>query len=77
MNCCQCQGIEELFSQTHVSDEILRYHTKGPDKTTRMLTEALIEAGVDSLTDLGFSPPQATLLLVAVVRHILDYSQEL
>jgi len=55
MNCCQCQGIEELFSQTHVSDELLRYHTKGPDKTTRMLTEALKEAGVDSLTllDIG------------------------
>ncbi len=55
MNCCQCQGIEELFSQQYVSRELARYRAKGPDKTTRMLTEAIIGEGVDgeTLLDIG------------------------
>ena len=55
MNCCQCQGIDELFSQKYVTKELSRYRTKGPDKTTRMLTKAIEEAGVDGLTllDIG------------------------
>jgi len=55
MNCCQCQGIEELFSQQYVTRELSRYHTRGPDKTTRMLTEAIKEKGVDgsTLLDIG------------------------
>lgn len=55
MNCCQCQGIEELFSQQYVNKELSRYRTNGPDKTTRMLTEAIKEAGVNGLTllDIG------------------------
>ncbi len=55
MNCCQCQGIEELFSQEYVNKEILHYRAKGPDKTTRMLTAAIKVEGVDGLTllDIG------------------------
>ena len=55
MNCCQCQGIEEFFSQQYVSKELLHYQTKGPDKTTRMLTDAIKEEGVEGLTllDIG------------------------
>jgi magnesium-protoporphyrin O-methyltransferase len=55
MSCCQCQGIEELFSQQFVNKEISRYHAKGADKTTRMLTEALAGEGVAGLTllDIG------------------------
>lgn len=55
MNCCQCQGIEELFSQQYVNNELSRYRLKGPDKTTRMLTEAIKEGGVEGLTllDIG------------------------
>jgi magnesium-protoporphyrin O-methyltransferase len=55
MNCCQCQGIEELFSQQYVNKELSRYRTKGPDKTTHMLIEAIEEGGVDKLTllDIG------------------------
>lgn len=49
MNCCQCQGIEELFSQKYVSKELARYRSKGPDKTTIMLTEALKVEGVNGL----------------------------
>ncbi len=55
MNCCQCQGIEELFSQQYVTKELSRYRAKGPDKTTRMLTEAIKKEGIDGLTllDIG------------------------
>ena len=55
MNCCQCQGIEELFSQQYVNKELSRYRVKGPDKTTRMLTEAIKKEGVAGLTllDIG------------------------
>jgi len=55
MNCCQCQGIEELFSQEYVNKELSSYRTKGPDKTTRMLAEAIKEGGVEDLTllDIG------------------------
>jgi magnesium-protoporphyrin O-methyltransferase len=55
MNCCQCQGIEEIFSQQYVTSELARYLAKGPDKTTRMLTEAIEALGVEgySLLDIG------------------------
>jgi predicted TPR repeat methyltransferase len=55
MNCCQCQGIEELFSQKLVNRELSHYRAKGPDKTTRILTEAIKERGVEglSLLDIG------------------------
>lgn len=55
MNCCQCQGIEQLFSQGYVTGELTRYRTKGPDKTTRMLSEAIAAEGVEgySLLDIG------------------------
>jgi magnesium-protoporphyrin O-methyltransferase len=66
MSCCQCQGIEELFSQEYVSKELTRYRAKGPDKTTRILTGAIKRAGVEGLTLLdiggGVGAIQHTLL---------------
>lgn len=55
MNCTQCQGIEELFSEEYVAKELKRYRKRGPDKTTRMLIEALKEEEVRGLTllDIG------------------------
>ena len=55
MNCCQCQGIEELFNPSYVSKELRDYREKGPIKTTRMLIEAIRQAGVSglSLLDIG------------------------
>jgi SAM-dependent methyltransferase len=55
MNCCQCQGIEDLFNDQLVSKELAEYRAKGPGKTTRMLTGALEAAGVrgGSLLDIG------------------------
>ncbi len=55
MNCCQCQGIEEMFDQKYAANELSRYRKKGPMKTTRMLLDALKGAGVEgmSLLDIG------------------------
>jgi magnesium-protoporphyrin O-methyltransferase len=55
MSCSQCQGIEDFFSEAFVAKELHRYRRQGPDKTTRMLTDALKGSGVHSLTllDIG------------------------
>lgn len=52
---CQCQGIEDLFNDRLVSKELAAYRAKGPDKTTRMLTDALKAEGVQGfkLLDIG------------------------
>ncbi len=55
MSCLQCQGIEEVFSQKHVQQELSRYREKGPSKTTRWLTQAIQAEGVagETLLDIG------------------------
>jgi SAM-dependent methyltransferase len=55
VNCSQCQGIEELFSEEYVAGELKRYRRRGPDKTTRLLIQALKEEDVEGLTllDIG------------------------
>ena len=55
MTCTQCQGIEDVFSEEYVAKELKRYRKRGPDKTTRMLINALKEEGVKGLTllDIG------------------------
>lgn len=55
MNCCQCQGIEELFNDRLVEGELSRFRIHGPNKTTSMLIEALKEKGIQgySLLDIG------------------------
>jgi 2-polyprenyl-3-methyl-5-hydroxy-6-metoxy-1,4-benzoquinol methylase len=55
MNCCQCQGIEELFSEQLVAGELSSYRAKGPSKTTRIMTDALKKEGIQglSLIDIG------------------------
>ncbi len=55
MNCCQCQGVEDLFTEKRVAEKLSRYHKKGPDQTTRLLTDALKKQGVQDATllDIG------------------------
>ena len=55
MNCCQCQGIEDLFNEKTASKELAQYRKKGPDKTTRWIINALKAEGVQglSLLDIG------------------------
>ena len=55
MNCCQCQGIEDLFNEANVARELAQYRKKGPSKPTRVLVQALKKDGVQglSLLDIG------------------------
>lgn len=55
MTCTQCQGIEDLFSEEYVAGELKRYRKRGPDKTTRILIDALKKEGVQgqTLLDIG------------------------
>ena len=55
MNCCQCQGIEDLFNDSLVSKELRVYQVKGPAKTTRWMVEALKAEGLEGfdLLDIG------------------------
>lgn len=75
MNCCQCQGIEELFSQQYVEKELSHYRSKGPDRTTRMLVEAVKEEGVAGQTLLDIGGGVGAIqheLLQAGVEHATD-----
>jgi 2-polyprenyl-3-methyl-5-hydroxy-6-metoxy-1,4-benzoquinol methylase len=66
MVCTQCRGIEETFSQKYVDKDLTRYRTRGPDKTTLLLTEAIKAEGVQGATLLdiggGVGAVQHTLL---------------
>ncbi len=55
MKCCQCQGIEACFNQKAVAKDLKRYRKKGPEKTTRILIDALKAEGVEGmmLLDIG------------------------
>jgi hypothetical protein len=77
---CQCQGIEELFNEPLVIKQLDSYRSKGPDKTTRMLTEALKEAGVSGLNLLdvggGVGAVEHELIAAGVEKAVdVDASQ--
>lgn len=55
MNCCQCQGIEQVFDDKRARAELEQYRLKGVKQTTRMLLGA-VETAVSnsiSLLDIG------------------------
>ncbi len=75
MNCAQCQGIEELFSEEYVAKELKRYRKRGPDKTTRMLIEALKKENIKGLTLLDIGGGLGAIqheMLRAGVQHATD-----
>lgn len=75
MNCCQCQGIEELFNEKLVSKELSSYRIKGPSKTTRMLTDALKKEGIQGLALLDIGGGVGAIqhdLLAAGVQNATD-----
>lgn len=52
---CQCQGVQKLFDDKYVSKDLADYRKKGPAATTRLLTRAIQQEGVQglSLLDIG------------------------
>lgn len=55
MTCCQCQGLEMIFDDKNAVKELDEYRQKGPDKTTRVLLDALKAEGIEGMTllDIG------------------------
>ena len=55
MTSCQCQGIEVQFDSAEAAKKVAEYQKKGPAGSTRLLIEALKEAGVEgrTLLDIG------------------------
>lgn len=49
MTCCHFQGLQEVFDGQLASQELEKYHKKGPKKTTRILVDAIQETGVKGL----------------------------
>ncbi|NIM50923.1 MAG: methyltransferase domain-containing protein [Gemmatimonadales bacterium] len=79
MNCCQCQGFEQVFSGKCVARELRQYRRKGPGKTTRMLLDALKGDHIRGKTLLdiggGVGIIQHELLDAGVVRaHAVEAS---
>jgi magnesium-protoporphyrin O-methyltransferase len=65
MSCCGSQCYQEQFGEKHAANDVRRYRAKGPDRTTRLLVEALKKEGVQgaSLLDIGAG--------IGVVHHEL------
>ena len=55
MSCPQCQGIDAFFDAREAQCDLARYRKNGPDRTTRMLLDAVEAEGVEgrSLLDIG------------------------
>ena len=53
MNCCGTECYQEQFGAKHAANDVKRYRAKGPDRTTRLLVDALKKEGVkgSSLAD--------------------------
>ena len=65
MSCCGSECYQEQFGEKHASNDVRRYRAKGPDRTTRLLVDALKKEGVEgaSLLDIGAG--------IGVVHHEL------
>lgn len=54
MTCPQCVGIEEQFGERMARRELARYRRKGPPRPTRILLDAIRDAGAgETLLDIG------------------------
>jgi SAM-dependent methyltransferase len=55
MTCCSNEYFESTFNQRHATKQLKRYRRRGPNKTTRLLLDALRAAEIDgaSLLDVG------------------------
>ncbi len=69
MNCCiasHCKALDALFDQKYAEGDLKRYRKKGPEKTTRVLLEALraqMDVAGRTLIDIGGG--------VGVIQHEL------
>lgn len=50
MDCCQCQGIEQVFDTKTAENDLKQYRKKGPAKSTRFLLDWMEQLGEKGLT---------------------------
>jgi magnesium-protoporphyrin O-methyltransferase len=71
MDCC-CSSLEAEFGARHVTAKLRQYRRQGPARTTRLLVEALLAAGVEGRTVLdiggGVGAVQHELLRAGAAR---------
>jgi magnesium-protoporphyrin O-methyltransferase len=75
MSCCQCQGIERLFDRREAQRKLDAYARYGPDRTTRLLVDAVKAENIagTTLLDIGGGVGVAQLeLLSAGLRSATD-----
>jgi 2-polyprenyl-3-methyl-5-hydroxy-6-metoxy-1,4-benzoquinol methylase len=75
MTCCQCQGIERLFDRREAQRKLHAYTRHGPDRTTRLLVDAVKAENIEDATllDIGGGVGVAQLeLLLAGLRSATD-----
>jgi magnesium-protoporphyrin O-methyltransferase len=75
MHCCQCVGIEETFTRKTAKRELKRYRKKGPNKTTRLLIDALEKKNIQGMTLLDIGGGVGAIqheLLKAGITHTVD-----
>jgi len=67
MDCCRTIGVESLFDEKMVAHELRRYRRKGPDRTTRLLIQAIEKEGIAgrTLIDIGAGVGALTHALLA------------
>lgn len=55
MSCCNTKNYDAVFGEKRARSELKRYRKKGPAKTTRLLIDALMAAGIEdrTLLDIG------------------------
>jgi magnesium-protoporphyrin O-methyltransferase len=55
VSCCGCESYQSQFGDRHAAKDLRRYRKKGPDRTTRLLLDALQREGVTgaSVLDVG------------------------
>ena len=60
MSCSQCAGIEVEFDHAKVAKKLRRFQRRGPDKTTRLLIEALrVALGSGEARDTRVAPEKS------------------
>ncbi len=75
MSCPHCSGLERLFDQKTAARDLKSYRKKGPDKSTRLLIEALKAEDVTGATLLDIGGGIGAIqheLLQAGIRQAID-----
>ena len=71
MTCAHCVGSERFFNRRRARRDLKRYQKKGPDASTRLLLDALVQAGIQdrSMLDVGGGVGALQLELLASGAH--------